>query len=151
MALIVATFVMILVLVAPKNNHADTTRRLAHLGAALELYCQKYDGRMPPSLKTLADVHLLPDDFAEALSRDLQYVAASRPREALTPHGIVALENPAPVPGSIPVTVLLADGNVLAVPAEVARDAVRRPDLVATLESAGDGQLKVVLLDGDAQ
>jgi hypothetical protein len=150
MTLIITTFVLILLLVAPKHNSADMSRRLAHLGTAFELYCQKYDGRMPPTLKTLADVRLVPDDFLDALSRDVQYVAAGRTRDALTPHGIVALENPAAVQGSILVTVLLADGNVLAVPADVAREAVRRPDVVATLESAGDGQLKVAIVDADA-
>ena len=148
MTLVVSAFVLLLLLMAPKTNTMDASRRLAHLGNAFEIYCQKA-GRMPRDLRSLVDEGLLPEDFCQALERDVKYVAAGRPRDVLSSRAIVALQDPAPFAGSIPVIVLLADGNVLAVPADVVRDVPSRPDAVTLLDSAPDGQLKAILGDLD--
>ena len=42
------------------------------------------------------------------------------------------------------VLVLLADGSVLPVPADVVRDAVARVGRLVVLDAAGDGQLRAV-------
>ena len=144
MALVIAVFVIILLLVAPKPNDQDPARRLARVGAAIEMYTVRHDGRLPQQLDALAEEGLLPLDFVQAMSRQLKYVAAGRSRDALPTHGIVALEDPSNVAGSIRVHVLLADGAVLAMPADVVREAAARAGAVSRVESARDGQLTVV-------
>ena len=149
MALVVAAFVLLLVLVAPRPAEMDSARRLARLGGAIEMYAVRHDGRLPPDLGALAEEDLLPADFVESLSKKLKYLAAGRSRDTLPAHGIVALEDPAQVAGSILVTVLLSDGAVLSIPADVVRDAASRGGPGDTplprVDSAPDGQLTVVL------
>ena len=142
MAGIIALFMLALLALAPKAE-LTTTRRLSSLGSAIEVYAVRHDGLVPPSLDALADEGFLPRDFVAALSKQVKYVAAGRSRDALSSHGIVALQDPAPVAGSILVAVLLADGAVLSVPADVVREAARRPETVSRLEAAADGQLTV--------
>ena len=149
MALVISTFVLVLLLMAPKPNDQDPARRLARLGAAIEMYTVRHDGRLPPRLDALADEELLPADFVRSLSRDLKFLAAGRPRDSLPPHAIVAMEDPGPVAGSIRVHVLLSDGAVLAVPADVVREAPRRVGAIARLDSAPDGQITMAFLDAD--
>jgi len=88
-------------------------------------------------------------DFATMMAKQLKYPAAGKSRDALPPHGVVALEDPASVLGSIPVQVLLSDGAVLAVPADSVREAARSGTL-SRVESAADGQLTVVAAAGDS-
>ena len=144
MALIISLFVLVLLLVAPRPNDQDPARRLARLGAAIELYSIRHDGRLPQQLDALAEEELLPVDFVRSLSGRVKYVGAGRSRDALTSHGIVALEDPSAVAGSIPVHVLLSDGAVLAMPADVVREAAARAGAVSRVESMKDGQLGVV-------
>ena len=139
--MVVATFVLILLQLAPRPERYSTTRRLSHLGTILDVYCFK-NGRMPPSLAALAGDGLLAPDQFEALDREVRFVAAGRQRDKLSDRAIVALQDPAPVAGSIPVIVLLADGSVLPVPADAVRDAVARRGPPPVLESAADGQLR---------
>jgi hypothetical protein len=145
MALVIALFVLILVLVAPKPGELDPARRLARVGTAIEMYTVRHDGRLPPDLGALADEGLLPIDLAVAMATQLKYPAAGRSRDSLPAHGIVALEDPAAVLGSIPVHVLLSDGAVLAIPADAVREAAARPGVLSRVESAADGQLTVVV------
>ena len=143
MALVIAVFVLVLMLVAPKPNELDGPRRLARLGGAIELYTVRHDGRLPPDLGALVDEGLLPSDFVRPLAAQVKFPAAGRARDALPTHGIVALEDPSGVAGSIRVHVLLSDGAVLAVPADVVREAAARSGGLARVDSAGDGQLTV--------
>src|SRR5690349_6121110 len=110
MALVISAFVLLLLYVAPKPAPLDPARRLARLGAAIELYTVRHDGRLPPALADLAEDDLLPVDFVESISKQVKYVAAGRARDALPGHAVVALEDPAHAPGSIRVCVLLSDG-----------------------------------------
>ncbi len=158
MALVVSAFVLVLTTLAPRPAELTAARRLARLGAAIEMYTVRHDGRLPPDLAALGDEQLLPADFIESLSKQVKYLAAGRERDALPAHGIVALEDPAPVAGSILVAVLLSDGAVLSVPADVVREAAARATATGADSSAGadgaaplprvrsaaDGQLTVV-------
>jgi hypothetical protein len=148
MALVIGGFVLILLAVAPKPNAMDPARRLGRVGAAIEMYTVRHDGRLPPTIQALGDEGLLPTDFAESMAGQLKYPAAGRSRDTLPSHAIVALEDPAPVVGSILVHVLLSDGAVLAIPADAVREAAARPGTVARVESAADGQLTVVAAAG---
>jgi hypothetical protein len=144
MALVIALFVLILLLLAPKPGVLDPARRMGRVGAAIEMYAVRHDGRLPPDLSALADEGLLPVDFAVFMGKLLKYPAAGQSRDALPRHGVVALEDPSNVLGSIPVHVLLSDGAVLAVPADAVREAAASGAL-ARVESAADGQLTVVV------
>ena len=148
MAGVIALFMLALLALAPKAE-LSTVRRLSNLGAAIEVYTVRHDGLLPPSLDALADEGFLPRDFIAALSKQVKYVAAGRSRDALSSHGIVALQDPAPVAGSILVAVLLADGAVLSVPADVVREAARRTDAAGRFEAAADGQLTVRFAGAD--
>jgi hypothetical protein len=143
MALVIALFVLILVLLAPKPGALDPARRLGRVGAAIEMYAVRNDGRLPPNLGALADEGLLPVDVAASVARELKYPAAGRSRDSLPPHCIVALEDPTGVVGSIPVQVLLSDGAVLAMPADAVREAAVGTGALSRVESARDGQLTV--------
>ena len=149
MALVISTFVLVLLLVAPKPNDQDPARRLARLGAAIEMYCVRHDGRLPAQLDVLAEEELLPPEFVRSMEREVKFVAAGRSRDSFPAHGIVAMEDPGPVRGSIRVHVLLSDGAVLAVPADVVREAATRPGAAARLDSAPDGQITMVFVDND--
>ena len=149
MALVIALFVLILMLLAPKPGVLDPARRMGRVGAAIEMYAVRHDGRLPPDLSALADEGLLPVDFVAMMAKQLKYPAAGKSRDALPPHGVVALEDPATVLGSIPVQVLLSDGAVLAVPADSVREAARSGTL-SRVESAVDGQLTVVAAGGES-
>ena len=143
MTLVVAAFVLVLLLVAPKTNQFNTSRRLSHLGMVLDVYCYK-TGRMPPGLSSLVDEGLLSRDQFQALEREVKFVAAEAQRDGLSGRAVVALQDPANVAGSIPVVVLLADGSVLPVPADVVREAVARSGGPVVLAAAPDGQLRAV-------
>ena len=147
MALVITTFVLILLAVAPRPQDLDTTRRFARIGTAIEMYTVRHDGRLPPTLEALAEEELLPADFLKPLAGKVKYLAAGRARDALPPHAIVAVEDPAPVAGSIRVTVLLSDGAVLPIPADAVREAARRPGAISRLESAPNGELTTVFTD----
>ena len=149
MALVIALFVLVLVLVAPKPGELHPARRLGQVGTAIEMYAVRHDGRLPPDLAALADEGLLPADFAAAMSGRLIYPGAGRSRDALPEHAIVALEDPSAVLGSIPVHVLLSDGAVLAIPADAVRDAAARKGTLSRVSSAPDGQLIVVAATPD--
>jgi hypothetical protein len=144
MALVIALFVLVLVLVAPKPGELHPARRLGQVGTAMEMYAVRHDGRLPPNLTALADGGLLPIDFAAAMGRQLVYPAAGRSRDSLPDHAIVAMEDPSAVLGSIPVHVLLSDGAVLAIPADAVREAATRKGALSRVASAADGQLTVV-------
>lgn len=144
MALVISTFVLVLMAVAPKPGAQDASRRLAVLGRAIDLHAVRHDGRMPPTIDALAEEDLLPADFAASISKQVKYVAAGRSRDALSAYGIVAVEDPTDVAGSILVAVLLSDGTVMSIPADVVRDAANRPESLSRVTSGPDGQLRVV-------
>ena len=87
-ALVIALFVLILVIVAPKPGALDPARRLGRVGAAIEMYAVRHDGRLPPRIDALADEGLLPADFVAGMAKLLKYPAAGRSRDSLPPHGV---------------------------------------------------------------
>jgi hypothetical protein len=109
------------------------------------MYCVRHDGQLPQKLDALAEDELLPADFVTTVSKQVKFVAAGRARDTLAAHGIVAIEDPSGIAGSIRVHVLLSDGAVLAVPADIVREAAKRPDRIYRVQSSADGQISAAL------